>query len=167
MTGKLAGAWLAANMVITPALATVSAYLPVTGPTPLRFEVATTHPFDFSSVGKVVVPPKTEMIPQAVDPAPTNTASPVVSITESNDSVVSVALPATTPEEPLVPASFMSPHPAGNLLVITPEILAEYFRPAPGATNAAGVSVFLPVQVGFTPPADKNPAQSRATYKVQ
>lgn len=170
-TGRTAGVWLAALMAMATAVDAGSAYLPVIGPTPLRFEAAMTRAFDFSSVGKaaVVPPPKTEAAPKWMEPAhgSTNTTTTVVSSTESNGSILSVAVPTPLPEEPAAPAEFVAPHPADNLLVITPQMLAEYFKPFPGATNAAGVSVFLPVQVGFTPPTDKAPVASRATYKVQ
>ena len=169
-TGRTIGVWPAVLMATATAINADSAYLPVTGPPPLRFEVAMTRTFDFSTVGKnAVPPPKTEAVSVLMEPAhgSTNAAATVVSITESNGSVLSVALPNTAPEESVVPEPPVAPHPADNLLVITPQMLAEYFKPFPGATNAAGVSVFLPVQIGFTPPTDKAPVASRATYKVQ
>ena len=139
-----------------------SAYLPVTGPTPLRFEIAMTRVFDFASVGKILVLP---LRPESVE---TNIVSPVVTVTESNTSPATITISTTSGgDEAPAPEPPVAPHPADNLLVITPQMLAEYFKPFPGATNAGGVSVFLPVQVGFTPPTDKAPVASRATYKVQ
>jgi hypothetical protein len=39
--------------------------------------------------------------------------------------------------------------PASDLLVITPQMLVDYFKPGQSPTNAANVSVLVPV--GFTP----------------
>ena len=169
-TRKLGGACLALSLVLVSSVQAGNAYLPVTGPTPLRIEVAMTRPVDFSSYGKVTEShAKTDVSSPAAEPA-VDSKTPLnamVSVTESNGSVPAVAVPGNSGEE--TPSESALPpilRPADNLLVITPQMLTEFFKPFPNGTNG-GVSVYVPVQIGFTPPTEKNPPSSRATYKVQ
>ena len=157
---QLAAAGLLAAAAAAPA---GNAYLPITGPAPLRFEVAFVRP----AVLALAPAPEQrgeksdEPTPFTTRAAPTNTPEEIhYSAGETN------ASPAASAETEMNGPSVIHPS-ADNLLVITPQMLAEYFKPAPGATNAAGGSVFLPVAVGFTPPTEKPPVRSRATYKTE
>lgn len=71
------------------------------------------------------------------------------------------AIPA--PIEPAAPPAELPAETASDMLVVTPQMLASYFKPVRGVTNAPGVAVFVPV--GFTPPSA--PAGSQATYRIQ
>ena len=54
---------------------------------------------------------------------------------------------------------------ANDLLVVTPQMLVNYFKPSK-STNGPGTSVFLPV--GFNPSANPTPPpSSQATYQSQ
>ena len=163
---KLAAAWIASMLASATAMAARGdgAYLPITSPTPLRFAVPMARTF-------------------ALPPVKSNDAKPVIDPAQSPTNAVPEPLTGSGTEPnlgaaPVFPQPFplgesMSPVPAagnsqaGDVPPITPQILAEYFKPVPGSTNAPGVSVFLPVQIGFIPPMEKPPASSRATYKVQ
>lgn len=157
---QLAAAGLLAAVAAAPA---GSAYLPVTGPTPLRFEVAFVRP---AVLALATAPASLPEKPEANPPAPTG-AAPTNTTEEIRYSAGEPqAAPVAAGETEMSDASVIHPS-ADNLLVITPQMLAEYFKPAPGGTNAAGVSAFLPVSVSFTPPTDKPQARSRATYKTE
>jgi hypothetical protein len=49
------------------------------------------------------------------------------------------------------------------LLVVTPEMLVDYFKPNNNATNAANIHVLAPVN--FTPPASASMPSSQAIYR--
>ena len=141
-----------------------SAYLKQTGPTPLRFSIATAVPTSFVLPAELVEPPK-----------PTNTTeaavSPAISTATNSMPVTPASTPATN-AQPTVsstePAAKPTPTPsASELLPVSPQMLTEYFKPVAESTNAASnvvVPVTTPLPVGFTPPLVK-PA-SRATYNT-
>ncbi len=169
-TCRRAAAGLAAWLATVGVAGAGSAYLPLTGPTPLRFEVAlvrspapnlaapTTKPSETSADNS-----SANAVPVAAVPAPaippdeirysageTNVPPPVAGQTETQTTEPSVLHELTaTPQ------------------LVTPQMLAEYFRPVAAGTNGARASIFLPVQVSFTPPTDKPAPASRATYKTE
>jgi hypothetical protein len=163
-TGR-AAAWVAFILASATALAAhgSGAYLPITGPTPLRFETAMARTF--------ALPPAKPA--EHLDPKPVSEPAQTLTNAAPETLTVSNAEPGLGTAETFPLGESMSPvptaanSPAGDAPLITPQILAEYFKPARGSTNATGVSVFVPTQVGFTPPMEKTPASSRATYKVQ
>ena len=53
--------------------------------------------------------------------------------------------------------------PASDLLILTPQMLVDYFKPGQCPTNAAGRFVQVPVE--FTPAIPAAPPASSATYK--
>ncbi|MBC8095395.1 MAG: hypothetical protein H7Y43_06260 [Akkermansiaceae bacterium] len=56
--------------------------------------------------------------------------------------------------------------PAANeLLIVSPQMLIDYFKPMAGSTNGSGVSVLMPVN--FTPATPAATPSSRAIYKTQ
>ena len=139
-----------------------SAYLKQIGPSPLRFSLATAVPLSFTLPQALVEPKKptntTEIAVSTAVSAPTNTVS-----------AVPISTPATN-SEPTVLSAEMPPNPAPNpsaseMLVVSPQMLTEFFKPAAEGTNSQStvvVPVTTPVPVGFTPPLVKPP--SRATY---
>jgi hypothetical protein len=54
---------------------------------------------------------------------------------------------------------------ANDLLVITPQMLVEYFKPMSGTTNGSGAAVIVPVT--FTPATPTAQPSSKAIYKTQ
>lgn len=55
--------------------------------------------------------------------------------------------------------------PASEMLLVTPQMLVDFFKPMPGATNAAPVRVLVPVDIGFQPPLASPAPPSRAIYR--
>jgi hypothetical protein len=55
-----------------------------------------------------------------------------------------------------------APAPASDLLIITPQMLVDYFKPGQSPTNAANASVLEPV--GFTPAIPSAPPASDAAF---
>jgi hypothetical protein len=140
-----------------------SAYLKQIGPSPLRFSLATAVPTTFVLPPELVEPQK-----------PTNTTATAVSPAISTETNAVPAVPVTTPAtnaEPtsLSPETPAKPNPtpsASEMLVVSPQMLTEFFKPAKN-TNAADnvvTPVTTPVPVGFTPPSAK--PGSRATYNT-
>jgi len=140
-----------------------SAYLKDTGPSPLRFSLASAVPASFVLPTALVEPQK-----------PTNTTEIAVSATNSGQtnavSAVSASAPTTSPSAVSGPEFPGKPTPtpsASELLVVSPQMLTEFFRPVAGGTNSAStvvVPVMTPLPVGFNPPSVKSP--SRATYNT-
>jgi hypothetical protein len=78
------------------------------------------------------------------------------------------APPAATPELPETNAATAPDQtdfapPASDLLIFTPEMLVDYFKPVLAGTNATNVMVLVPM--GFTPPFPAAPGSS-ATYRT-
>lgn len=145
-------------------------YMPKLGPAPLRFKQQK------ETDGKSVLPPlrmEDSPAPKAVhepDTMPSRPAPPAW----PEVFPVSLAVPPPPPPMPLVtnvpnvmipaePATTVVAatdraieSPAGqssanDMLSMTPQMFVEYFKPAPGSTNGAAMSVSMPV--GFMPPA--------------
>jgi hypothetical protein len=135
-----------------------SGYLAKTGPSPLRFQ-----------------PPRG---PMNLPPLPNESRNPSVEISTNSTApgpdASSLVLPASPLAGPLsdpitnasVPEETNSqgnPPPAANdLLTVTPQMLADYFKLVPGWTNAAHINMLGPVY--FMPPMAPPPSSS-ATYK--
>ena len=171
-TRKLAAAGSAFLLATAPALAArSSAYLPSTGPTPLRFETVKARTFALPPVKSAEPLAKTDDGHPMIAPTqtlPNAAPEPAIAATPEPEVTATSAPPQTTsPVEFLAPVPMAASSPAGTLPLITPQILAEFFRPGPGSTHAPGVSVLLPATVGFIPPMAPPPATSRATYKVE
>jgi len=142
-----------------------SAYLKQIGPAPLRFSLATAVPASFTLPTALVEPQK-----------PTNTTeiavSPAIPAETNAVATVPIAVPATNAPPPILsaetPAKPTSTPAASEMLVVSPQMLTEFFKPATEGTNATSnfiVPVTTPVvPVGFTPPLVK--PSSRATYNT-
>ncbi len=158
----LIAVWLLVGIGTVSGASTGRPYLPATGPTPLRFEVVYVKPptpAPLVAAGSPVEKPD-ETDPGTVDPIPTNTLPDV------HYSAGEPRPPTDLPGEATVDPA--PPHAVNDRpMIITQQMLAEYFKPAAGSTNAPGVSVFLPVPVTFKPPTDAVAPRSRATYKTE
>jgi hypothetical protein len=158
---KLMAAAVALIVCAAPQSRGISAYLKVIGPSPLRFYAGTSIPAPYilpksliehlapTNVAPVVSPATTSIDTNAVAAAP---PKPVVL------PISPVVLTTTAPQN-----SSTSTPSASDMLVVSPQMLTEFFKPVTDGTNAPG-TVVVPVTmpVGFTPPSATPP--SRATY---
>ena len=125
-------------------------YLPHLGPIPLRFSAKPAPP----TVAAALI-------------APADTSSTANPIAGSSDATHEAALAtptnavATRFEVSTTDYTFTAP-----AVGMTPQMMAEYFQPVPGRTNAPA-ALFVPVSVSFTPPVPKTEVSSRATYKIR
>ncbi len=170
--------------------ATASGYLPRTGPVPLRFESEATPPPPLVLPPLLMedAPPAPVVESAAVTPPPENLGpAPLPTPPSAGETNSIVATPETPPTDASAatldqlfggaksnPAALPEPTPspatqattASEMLVVTPQMLIEYFKPqAAGTPQAAGVSAFVPV--GFAPPTSGTAPASQATYRVQ
>lgn len=164
-----------------------SAYLAVSGPAPLRYAVVETNANQFPSMPSVLIadPASAHMAPPVTQPATKPETNAPPSSTGSNPSVeISTSAPADTnapamtmlPEPPATPSNDYTnvelvpgyKQTASDLLVMTPQMLNEYFKPAAGknGTDKERVSVVVPMTVDFTPPTPRTAPASSATYKT-
>ena len=163
-TGLFEHCWacliLVALAVLTEPLTRGAAYLPLVGPPPMRFEKATESPKNIAWTPPASIPP-----PIIVEPTP-----PSVTTTIPDNNTVSPP-PVIEPANTAVPVqpdnsftnSVVQARSANEMLVVTPEMLVDYFKPNNNATNAANVRVLVPVN--FTPPASASMPSSQAIYR--
>jgi hypothetical protein len=161
-------------------------YLKIVGPPPLRFESPETN--TLLALKAVMLKPKpsvTEntdsMATNMVAPATNAMAvaatvtNPVAEVTAVTNQVASSVVTNTVDVNGVNNISGDSPSSARDLLPVTAQMITEYLKPTKGqnATNPAdqpGATVFVPNQMGFTPPVMQNPPsvpESRAVYKSQ
>lgn len=136
----------------------MNAYLKQIGPSPLRFAMA-------------MAAPASLMLPESLleRKAPTNTAevaSPSTTSDKTNAFVGPLPDPIVPPIHPIVqtttePQTSSTPTPPASEMLVSPQMLTEFFKPVADGTNSPG-TVTVPVPVGFTPPSAT--PQSRATY---
>jgi hypothetical protein len=145
-------------------------YLPRVGPSPLRLQTVVERfvPPDMPPLAENDDPPQPEVTSPAPDPMSnafkledylTPNASLWTGIVEN---LVGSARRSSEPENPpQEPATSVSS--ANDIVVVTPQMLVEYFRPGASGTNGGVASVTVPVD--FTPPTTHTtPQSSRATY---
>jgi hypothetical protein len=164
-------------------------YLPETGPAPLRFETAPSADAVLKWKPLLLTPvqPETNTNPPApaanISVDATNASDVVVSKTDSapvantNSLVASVTnapAPVAVSEENSNTAAAVNvtPLPAGSensVNPVTPQILAEFFKPGRGGKNGNNAVVFVPADIQFTPPVPQSQSanQSRAVYKIE
>lgn len=137
-----------------------AAYLPLVGPPPIRFQKATDGSKIFSWTPPAIIPPAVAVetnLPSVTSTIPVNNvAAPQPVIEPANT-------PVPPPSENLATNSVVQTRSANDLLVVTPEMLVDYFKPNHNATNAANVRVLAPVD--FTPPASGSIPSSQAIYR--
>lgn len=165
-TREFAGTLLALCLATAPAMAAhdQAAYLPLAGPAPLRFEADMAQTFVFSPAKSDDPTPVVETVEPPANAAP---ETALVSTTNTNANAAQPTLVTPSIGESTASTPAAASPAAGDMLVVTPQMLAEFFKPMPGATNGAGVSVFAPVPLGFTPPVERTPPSSRATYRTE
>jgi len=156
------GLWTLAVGLSSCLPASGGAYLPMIGPAPLRFETATVHAKVISWISptadKPAVTAEMNSPPEIpAGPAKTDGAIPLTNM--KTDAAVP-ALP-----ENLSTNSPAEAHSANDLLVVTPEMLVDYFKPESAETNQTNVRVLAPV--GFMPPSSAASPSSQAIYRSQ
>jgi hypothetical protein len=67
------------------------------------------------------------------------------------------------------PVPVVVPASAANFAKpVTPQILAEYFKPSPAGRTRNHTALFIPAEFGMAPPPPPLPAnQSKAVYKIE
>ncbi len=150
-------------------------YLTTVGPPNLRFspsqerarQVPTYYTFADSlppkpEVAAAPAAPKPDISTNAIGIFPPSTNGTV--ITSTSPSSLDTANPVQVSSGP-APASDLNP---ADVSVVTPEMLLQYLKPAPGGTgNAAQPVVVAPVKLGFIPPAPTTDHSSQAVYKKE
>lgn len=162
----------------------LDAYLPVVGPAPLRYQPATAKPTAFAPdwfapkketpskqtnapepaikpASQVEAKTNAEAVVKAVSPSPTqvtNTPAPSATIISAE------SVPSAASNETDIKNEVVSPSSTVDSLMVTPQMLAEFMKPAPGQTNQPATSVLLPTQLRFLPPQSR-PGESRAIYR--
>jgi hypothetical protein len=137
----------------------MSAYLLQTGPSPLRFSLFPFVPASFdlpdSLVERQALTNKTEIAANTTLSVETNAVA--THLPPSPAPTTNPSVPTTTD-----PQNNSAPKPAASdLLVVSPQMLTEFFKPVGNETNSPG-GASVPLPVGFTPPSA--PPSSRATY---
>jgi hypothetical protein len=140
-------------------------YLAKTGPAPLRFSLPMVN------VGAFTLPLALSAKPlstnsTAIADVKTNSVEPAVTTAENPPKPApTVDFPPNTPGDSQNNPPNPAPPPvaASDLLVVSPQMLTEFFKPGPGGSNSVIVPVVLPSAVGFTPPTEK--PSSQAIYK--
>jgi hypothetical protein len=138
------------------------AYLPAIGPVPMRFEAAAVPAKILAwipSVADKPAAPAVTNLPPAIPAVSTEIAGAIPPMGTKADS------PGSSMPENLSTNSPPEAHSAGDLLVVTPEMLVDYFKPGSDATNQTNVRVVTPV--GFMPPPSVASPSSQASYRSQ
>ena len=177
---------ITAGLVVTAHARGAAAYLPSIGPAPLRIEpepapgtvpnwkpllLPATRPVENTNPPAPAVEALTANTNDIVIKVASSPATNATTYTNTNRLVAVVA--ANSDDEsnldvPSVPMIF--PVTSDDLTSpVTPQILAEYFKPNPGreGKDQSGTSLFMPIDVGFTPPAPMPATPSQAVYKIE
>jgi len=173
-TGVLIGAITAAGGIANAKSAAIG-YLAKVGPVPLRFlpritKIGVLPPLPDGSSTPASNPQIPNPPPQSDSATAPQSATPPAQIPADPASPLSDAPADQSPDSLLpvienpAPDPASTPHSANDLLVVTPQMLIEYFKPVGSSTNNAGVSVLGPVN--FTPPTPAVAPSSRAVYKT-
>jgi hypothetical protein len=141
---------------------TGAAYLAMIGPSPLRFEAAAVPAKFFSWTPPVADKPAVI--------AQTNSPPLITAVSTNTGDAIPPAEAKTGASVPAMPENLSTnlpaeTHSADELLVVTPEMLVNYFKPGGSATNQTNVRVVTPV--GFTPPPSAASPSSEAIYRSQ
>jgi hypothetical protein len=137
------------------------AYLPTVGPTPLRFEKPMAPAKAFSWI---------PVVKQPVNMVTTNPISLTYSNSTNNNSISTPVVIKANSSYPSLPENYSAnsappTQSASNLLVVSPEMLVDYFKSNSDATNQTNVHVLAPVS--FTPPPSALIPSSQAIYISQ
>jgi hypothetical protein len=137
-----------------------AAYLPLVGPPPMRFEKAMAVSKEVSWTPPALFPPAVAVDTNLLS---ANSAIPVNNVVLPHPVIEPANTPVPLPPENSSTNSAVQTRSANELLMVTPEMLVDYFKPNNNATNAANVHVLVPVN--FTPPASASISSSQASYR--
>ena len=145
-------------------------YLCRVGPPPLRFAPPPSlKEFKWPVPLKPAAPETNSIVTS--DSAPVSNTNFEISVAQSPEPVLAPAMPAQMPETnvalwPQIPlgtdGNLLS---ASNLLILTPQMLADYFKANLDSLNRSS-NVFPGADIPFNPPTPKPPS-SEATYTTQ
>jgi hypothetical protein len=163
-------AFVLAAGVATIARASLT-YLPLTGPAPLRVAMVKTsvQPAEPKIAFVTPLPAHDTNSPAAVENCIADTNPVVISSRPSDDEsklppiVIGADNPLQVPGTSGANGASIMQLATPDLMGITPEMLATYFRPNAASTNAVVVPV--PFRVGFVPPLA--PASSHSEYNIK
>jgi hypothetical protein len=177
-----------------PVYPTGQGYLKVVGPPPLRFEPPDTNTLAMlkavMQMPKLMVTEAANLVPtnaviQATNPVATSAmmeigmpvirANPVPEIDAVTNQAVTVEAVNTGSADGVNNISGDGSSSARDLLPVAASMITEYLKPTKQSqtTNQAdqpGATVFVPLQMGFTPPVMQSSGtapESRAVYKSQ
>lgn len=159
------------GVAIATPLGGAEGYLPRSGPAALRFAAAPLQAkaFVWPPLRKDESAPSNSLPEAASAPASTNSA-PVPAAPGATNWVVDPALldPTQFPVDTnSVPNSESPASSASELLIVTPQMLAEYLKPALSGALKAATNAPSSGDVGFLPPTPKPAASSEAIYRTQ
>ena len=152
-----------------------NSYLSSIGPPSLRFESPQTHrslvPTEYSFADSLPVKVEKAVIPQPATVPTHPVVDNAVKIfpASTNSATSQIVVASTDSTQPAATSDQANPAPnMGDMTIVTPEMLVDYLKPAPGGTrNAAQTGVVLPGKLGFTPPATVAAPSSQAIYKKE
>lgn len=166
-----------------PALRSSDFYLTHLGPPPLRFAAVPTNPNSFTwpvALNLAPTPVRTETnsttipsIPSSVSSTNTASSLPSAGTTEIQTNTVSrpqVTETIASPAPSTLPAPLGSdgrPLAASNLLIVTPQMLADYFRANLDGSDRTSTNAISGADVPFNPPTPKVVPSSEAIYRIQ
>jgi hypothetical protein len=175
----------AAALCVAAPAKSINAYLPIVGVPPLRFWVVTTNEFNYSRFEAELA----KVISKSPLASQTDTNAMIGAMAGTNDVTLLALSPAPMAQttgnqtfsrlgsqqsgsgmekESGQRESFAFPGTtASDLLTVTPQMIAQYLKPDPNATNSLdrpGAVVFIPADMPFTPPTPKGTPDSQAKY---
>jgi hypothetical protein len=170
------GLGLLVAMIPTPSLRSADFYLARLGPPPLRFAAAPLKPKDFAwplapgparaltnsmELAGDTATNSSNVLPNATGPATSSNGAPGTEVTVT-------ASPSSTFPTPSISIGFDgNPLSASNLLVVTPQMLADYFKANYDGTYRPTTNGFNGIEVPFYPPTPKAAPSSEAIYRTQ
>jgi hypothetical protein len=166
------GTLLAMLAVLTSNLRSVDFYLPHTGPASLRFAPVLPRPWDFKWPMPKVANGSTN---ETQNPTAGSTNSTVLassSIQQTNSTTASpmassAAWSVFSDASPFAGLD-ANPSSASNLLLLTPQMLADFFKATLDQTAVKpSTNGFGGVDPSFIPPMPKPVPSSEATYRVE
>ncbi len=138
------------------------AYLPLTGPLPMRVLAVKTPP-PLPEVNATPLAAHDPNSPAAVENCVAET-NPIVITSTPGDTLPPIVMSGRTAlEHPFGPPIYELATP--ELMGITPQMLATYFRPV--GVNTNGPAVVFPFHVGFVPPVAPAEHSSHSEYNVK
>jgi hypothetical protein len=174
----------ASKAVLVILLATIPAeglwssdfYLARIGPAPLRFAAVLANSKAF--VWPVPLIPSRSTTNSAAEPSfpasntGTNLVIPAVGpTTAQTNSIPATSSPETNVFNAASPVQTSigadgNPLSASNLLIVTPQMLADYFKATPGGLDKVSTNAPVGAEIPFNPPTPKPPS-SEAVYRTQ